>query len=412
MTMRLQLAVFITLFAVASSFGQDWPQWLGPTRTSAIDAVIAPWNGPLEVIWRKQVGEGHSSPIVADGKVFLHQKASEGDEEVVTAWDLAGKELWQARNARAPFKSQFGVGPRATPAFAAGKLYTLGVTGILICREAANGKEVWKKDLLTDFKAKNLFFGVSSSPLVDDKNVYVMPGGELGSIVALNRDTGETVWHSGKDKASYSSPMTTTFDGKPTLVFQTERGVVGLEPATGKELFRVPLKDLLNESSTTPVRVGDVIFASSVTFGSIGIKVTPGSDKWEATQTWKNSGLTCYFGTPVVSGEMLYAVTGQITRPTAALHCVDPKTGKSKWSKSGVGRYHATLYPTRDKLLMLEEKGDLVLVDPNIDGYKELSRSKLCGHTWAHPAYAQGMMFARDDKELVVVGLKVVAKVK
>lgn len=404
--MRAIIALLPIIAFLPTAAAQDWPQWLGPHRTGAIDAVIKPWSGSLEPAWRVKVGEGHSSPIVANGMVFLHHKAAGSDEEVVTAWDLNGKELWQARNPRAPFSSQFGVGPRATPAYSAGKLYTLGVTGILICRNGTDGKELWKKDLLADFKAKNLFFGVSSSPLVDDKNVYVMPGGEQGSIVAFNKETGENVWQSGKDKASYSSPMSTTYDGKTILVFQTERGVVGLEPASGKELFRVALKDLLNESSTTPVRVGDLIFASSVTFGSIGIKVTPGDDKWEASQAWKNSKVTCYFGTPVVSGDMLYAVTGQITRPTAALQCIDPKTGQSKWTKAGVGKYHATLYPTKDKLLMLEEKGDLVLIDPSTDGYKELCRAKLCGQTWAHPAYAQGMIFVRDAGELVAVKLK------
>lgn len=404
--MRLCVAFVISLLSVQVSSAQDWPQWLGPTRNGAIDATIAPWTGPLEVVWRVPVGDGHSSPIVAEGKVFLHDKAKDSDVEVITAWDLSGKKLWQASNPRIEFKSQFGVGPRATPAYSAGKLYTLGVTGVLICRNADTGSELWKKDLLPEFKAKNLYFGVSSSPLVDDKNVYVMPGGELGSIVAFNKENGENVWQSGKDKASYSSPMTTIYGGKPTLVFQTERGVVGLEPATGKEHFRVPLKDLLNESSTTPVRVGDILFASSVTFGSIGIKVTRGDDKWEASQAWKNVGLTCYFGTPVVAGDMLYAVAGQITRPSATLHCIDPKTGKSKWNKPGVGKYHATLYPTKDKLLMLEENGDLVLIDPSPEGYKELSRAKICGQTWAHPAYAQGMLFARDNKEMVVVKLK------
>ncbi|MFT3881157.1 MAG: PQQ-like beta-propeller repeat protein [Gemmatales bacterium] len=405
--MRPLMSLLLSLLSFTFITAQDWPQWLGPNRNGSIDAAIAPWKGDLNVVWRVPVGEGHSSPIVADGKVYLHSKVKDKDEEMITAWDLSGKELWKQTSPRAAFTSMFGNGPRATPAVSAGKLYTYGVTGVLICRDSATGKELWKKDTLTEFKAKNLTFGVSSSPLVDDKNVYVMPGGSEGSIVAYNKETGELVWKSGTDKASYSSPMSTKFGDKMMLVFQTQAAVVGLDPATGKEYFRVPLKDLLNESSTTPVRMGDLLFAASVTFGSMGIKVEVKEGAVTANREWKNGALTCYFATPVMSGGLLYAVTGQLARsPVAALQCVDPTTGKSKWKKASVGQYHATVYSTKDNLLMLEEMGDLVLFEPNAEAYKELARAKLCGHTWAHPAYAQGMIFARDDRELLVVKLK------
>jgi outer membrane protein assembly factor BamB len=405
--MRRFLSLLLCYIPLTLASAQDWPQWLGPNRNGSIDQALSPWTGELKPAWRVSVGEGHSSPIVADGKVFLHAKAAGADEEVLTAWDLSGKELWKQSNPRDKFSSQFGVGPRATPAFNSGKVYSLGVTGILICRDANTGKELWKKDTLAEFKASNLFFGASSSPMVDEKNVYVMPGGTEGSIVALNKENGAVVWKSGTDKASYSSPMTTTFGDKRTLVFQTQKAVVGLDPSTGKEYFRIPLKDLLNESSTTPVRVFDLLFASSVTFGSLGIKVEIKDGVPAASQAWKNAALTCYFATPVVAKDMLYAVTGALARtPSATLQCVDPVTGKTKWKKPSVGQYHATVYSAGDKLLMLEELGDLVLFEANAEAYKELARAKLCGQTWAHPAYAQGMIFARDDKEMVVVKIK------
>lgn len=403
--MRIWLCLLFA-FTVTSLHAQDWPQWLGPQRTGAIEDVIAPWSASLQPLWTVKVGEGHSSPIVAEGKVFLHTRMPDSDVEILTAWDLAGKELWQARNERASFTSQFGVGPRATPTYSNGKIYSLGVTGLLYCRDAGTGSTIWSLNLLETFKAKNLFFGVSSSPIVDDLHVYVMAGGTEGSIVALKKDTGDVVWKSGTDKASYSSPMTTKIGDTNYLVFQTERGVVGLNPVDGKEVFRVPLKDLLNESSTTPVRVGDILFAGSVTFGSVGIQLGTKDGVPTTSQAWKNPKLTCYFGTPVEFGGKLYAVAGQIVKPTATLHCVDPLTGKSLWQKPGVGTYHATLYRTKDKLLMLEEKGNLVLVEPNETEYKELARAKVCGQTWAHPAYAQGLFLVRDNNELKAIKLK------
>lgn len=404
--MRHGIALITLLCVVVPLSAGDWPQWLGPTRNGVIPATIAPWKGPLETAWQVEVGEGHSSPIIAAGMLILHDKAAGVDEEVLTAWDLTGKQLWQARNQRVAFTSQFGVGPRATPTYAAGKVYTVGVTGLLFCRDAQTGKELWSKNLLEEFDAVNLYFGVSSSPLVDEKHVYVMPGGKKGSIVAFDKNTGELMWKSGTDRASYSSPTLATVAGEKVVIFQTERGVVGLDPANGKERFRIPLKDLLNESSTTPVLVGDLLFASSVTYGSVGTQLLPTDGKLEAKQVWKSTKLTCYFGTPVEFNGMLYVVTGQIIKPTATLHCIDPKTGDIKWSKPGVGTYHATLLRTKDKLLMLEEKGNLVMLSPSTESYQELARTPLCQMTWAHPAYADGLFAIRDAKTLKVVKLK------
>jgi outer membrane protein assembly factor BamB len=399
----------ILLFFILPLTGlaQDWPQWLGPQRNGAIDATFAPWQGPLEVLWKQPVGEGHSSPIVAFGTVFLHTKAAGKEEEVITAWDVAGKQLWQSSYPRSAYANIFGNGPRATPAYANGRLYTLGATGLLYCWNAKTGKELWHVDLLEKFSAKNLFFGTSASPLVAGQLVYVMPGGKDGSMAALDADTGKVIWQKGSDAASYASPMMTKVGDKELIVFLTAEGVVGLDAKSGQEYWRVPLKDRLNESSTTPVRVGDLLFASSVTFGSMGIKLDVEAGKPAARQLWKEPGLTCYFGTPVEFDGLLYVVTGKatLTNASASLHCVDPRTGKTKWSKASVGKYHASLLRTKDKLLMLEEKGDLVMLQPGAKRYEELCRSKLCGETWAHASWADGVLFIRDGKELVGVKL-------
>jgi hypothetical protein len=90
----------------------------------------------------------------------------------------------------------------------------------------------------------------------------------------------------------------------------------------------------------------------------------------------------------------------------ASLRCVETATGKVLWTKDNVGTYHATLLRTRDdKLLMLEEGGDLVLIDPSPKEYRELARSHICGNTWAHPAVANGKLYVRESKELRCVQL-------
>jgi len=387
----------------------DWPQWLGPTRDGVATDKVAPWKEAPKVLWRQPVGEGHSSPVVADGKVFVHAKVKDNEQEELLAFDAkTGKPLWQVAYDRGKFQSIFGNGPRATPAVAGVKVYMLGVTGILGCFEADGGKKVWTEDILQKFKAANLTFGVSCSPLVDGDLVLVNAGGKGASIVAFNKDKGDVVWKTGDDPASYSSPVVFGQGKERQVVFLTSQGLVGLAPADGTLFWKFPLVDKLSESSTTPVRVGDLLLGSSVTYGSVGLKMETKDGKPAAIEAWKNPALTCYFSTPVAVGrDHVYMVTGNIIPPSSAtLRCVDAKTGKDLWSKAKVGKYHAALIRTGDdKLLMLDDAGNLALLEPNAKEYKELARSKVAGETWAHPALSDGKLYVRDAKELICLQL-------
>jgi outer membrane protein assembly factor BamB len=173
--------------------------------------------------------------------------------------------------------------------------------------------------------------------------------------------------------------------------------------------WQYALVDKLAESSTTPVRIGDTLIGSSVTYGSVGLKLSAKDGKPNAEEMWKNGALTCYFSTPVPVGkEFVYMVTGSIIPPpSAVLRCVEVKTGKERWSKPKVGKYHASLLRTGDdKLLMLDDSGNLILLDPSEKEYKELARSKVCGpDNWAHPALSDGRLYIRDRKELICLQL-------
>jgi outer membrane protein assembly factor BamB len=387
----------------------DWPQWLGPHRDGATSEKVAPWKGPLKVLWRQPVGEGHSSPVVADGRVYLHVKLAEGDTEALQAFDAAaGKPLWSTPYPRAPYKGLFGSGPRATPTVAGGKVYTYGITGILTCFDARGGKQLWQVDTLKEFKASNLFFGMSGSPLVEKALVLINVGGKGAAVVAYHKDSGKVVWHRLSDGASYSSPIVFGEGAKREVVFLTKESLVGLHPADGTAFWRFPFKDKLSESSTTPVRVGDLLIASSITAGSVGLRLKTEGDKPAVSEVWKKPELTCYFSTPVAVGkDHLYMVTGALPPAAKAiLRCVEAATGKELWQRPGVGKFHASLLRTGDnKLLMLEEKGDLVLIDPSPQAYRELARAHVCGQTWAHPALANGRLYVRDSKELICLEL-------
>jgi outer membrane protein assembly factor BamB len=394
----------ILLFCAATASADDWPQWLGPTRDGVSTVKVAPWKEPPKVVWQQAVGAGHSSPIVAGGRVFLHVKAKDKDEEEIAAFDAkSGKELWRQAYPRAPFKSPFGVGPRATPIASGGRVYTFGVTGVLACWQADDGKPVWQVDTTQEFKPAALVFGVSCSPIIEEGNLVVNVGGPGASVVAFKKETGLVAWKVLDDKASYSSPIAIGRGKDRQIIVLTHEGLVGLSPAQGKALWRFGLVDKLSESSTTPVLAGDLLLASSVTYGSACLRLETRDGAPGFAEAWKNPALTCYISTPAVVGDRAFLVTGTIIPPpSATLRCVELKTGKVLWSRPDTGRYHAALVRTaEDRLLMLDDDGGLALLDPSPAEYKELARSKICGPTWAHPALVDGRLYVRDNKALL-----------
>jgi outer membrane protein assembly factor BamB len=409
--LRTLLVLLLTGSPVSAA---DWPQWLGPDRDGSTPEKVTSWKQPLRELWRQSVGEGNSSPVVVGERVFLHTRVKEKLAEQVTAYDAAtGKPLWRTEYERGKFTSQFGNGPRATPAVVGQKIYTLGITGVLTCLNVADGSKVWQVDTWKEFNPPHLLFGTSSSPLVDSQHVYVMVGGQGTGVVAFDRERGAVAWKSLDDGPSYSSPIAVDSSGIRQVVFLTQKGLVSLKPDNGTVSWRYPFSDLLLESSTTPLRTGDMIVASSITLGSAGVPVESKAGQAGVAPLWKNAALTSYFSTPVAVGkEHFYMVTG--TNPLSALNplnkkktaavlnCVETTSGKVLWQRPGVGTYHASLLRTgNNKLLLLEERGALVLLAPDPQGYRELARSKVSGHTWAHPALAGGRLYVRDDQALV-----------
>jgi outer membrane protein assembly factor BamB len=404
--MRPTAAFFAVIFVVtANARADDWPQWLGKNRDGGTSEVVAPWKEPLKILWKNPIGEGHGGPIVVKGIAYLFYRPVGKNEEAVAAFDAAkGTPIWSQPYPRKETKIAFGNGPRGVPCFDAGKLYTFGITSILTCFDAADGKILWQVDAEKDYKAPTLTFGSSCSPIVVGDLVIVNVGAKGASIVAFDKNTGKEVWKKLDDAASYASPLLYKHESTERVAFLTAKGLVSLAPKDGAIHWQYPFVDLLLESSCTPVIVDGKLLASSITAGSVLVKET--NDSAKPAKVWSNS-LNCYFATPVALGkDSIYMVTGSLLQKVAALRCVDATTGKERWSRNDVGKYHATLVRTgNDKMLMVEEKGDVVLFDPNPKEYTELSRSKICGNTWAHPAISDGRLFIRDANNFICVEL-------
>jgi outer membrane protein assembly factor BamB len=385
---RFLAALTLALTLTLSAKGGDWPQFLGPTRDNTSPDVVEPWKGDLKPLWTKPVGDAHSSPIVADGIVYAFYQPKGKSADALAAFDAKTGELkWEKSYERAEYKPPFGNGPRGTPAVSGGKVFTYSGLGILACWDAKTGNLDWKVEPLKDFKTGNPFFGTSTSPIVIGDKVIVMVGGKGSGVVAFN-----------------------VKDGKPA--FLTGANLVGLSEK-GEKLWSVPFEGRVGpiiESSATPIIAGDVVFGSTVSSGAIGLKLTEKDGKFTAKEEWRNKALTCYFSTPVVVGDHLYLIKGSTKKGEIALNCIDPKTGKVAWEKPALGEFHAALLRCgpagKEKLLMLDDGGELTLFEPDAKEFKPLAKSKVCGKTWAHPALSDGRLYLRDEKELICIELK------
>lgn len=415
--MPWKTALLAVMFLSGPVIAADWPQWLGAKRDGSTAEVVSPWKGDRKVLWRQPVGEGNSSPVAVDGRVFIHYKVNGKLQEEIVSYDAAtGKVLWRHTYERPALKTAYGNGPRGTPCVSGNRVYTFGITGLLTCVDASDGRQLWQVDTASKYQAPKLTFGASCSPLIDGERLFLNVGAKGASLVAFNKEDGSEIWKSLDDGPSYSSPILFRADDDMQLVFLTQAGLVSVNPVDGALHWRSPLRDLLLESSTTPVRVGDTLIGSSITVGSVALTLK--KDAAGVESLWKNAELTSYFSTPIAVGtKHLYLVTGvnplALLNPlakkgaSATLHCVDLETGAVLWKRPNVGKYHASLMRTGDdKLLLLEEEGDLVLIEPDAKEYREISRGRVCNSTWAHPAVADGRLFIRDAEHLTCVQLK------
>jgi outer membrane protein assembly factor BamB len=386
----------------------DWPQFLGPNRDgiSTETGLLPSWpkNGP-PVLWQKEVGEGYSGPVIAGGKLILFHRV--GDNDIIACLDAAtGKERWKFAYPTS-YQDQLGKGdgPRATPVVAGNRVYTLGAQGKLHCLELDSGKKVWERALLQEYQVPPSYFGVGTTPLVEGNLLLVNVGAKKAGVVAFDKDTGKEVWRATDDGASYSSPVAATLGGKRSAVFFTRQGVVLLDPKTGAVRYTKLWRARYNASvnAATPLVIGDLVFVSTCyETGALLLKV--GADKveevWSGDEEMSNHYTTC-----VHHKGFLYGFHGR-QEPGAALRCVELKTGKVRWTRPRYGCGSMVL--ADGQLVIVTERGDLVLAEPTPEAYREKARE----HVFDAPpcrapiALADGRLYARDGAKLVCWNLK------
>jgi outer membrane protein assembly factor BamB len=399
--------VLFALVLVARVGADDWPQFLGPTRNGvyAGPALAETWpsTGP-RVVWRKQVGQGFSGPVVAQGRVILFHRV--GSEEVLESLDArTGAGQWRYAYPTS-YRDDFGFdeGPRAVPVVADGIVFTFGAEGQLHAVDLAKGTRLWSEDTMRRFGVAKGFFGAGGSPLVEDGRVIANVGGREAGIVAFEEKTGKVLWTATSDQASYSSPVAATINGRRYAIFLTRAGLVGLDPASGRVLFQRPWRARMAASvnAATPLVIGDLIFVSAEYGPGAGVLRLNGStltDLWASDEALSN-----HYATSVQLGGFLYGYHGR-QEFGPSFRAVELRTGKVRWSQDRFRAGSVTLAGNR--LLILRETGELVLAAASPDAFTPIARAQVLPPVVrAFPALADGFLYARNENTLVSLDLR------
>jgi outer membrane protein assembly factor BamB len=314
---------------------------------------------------------------------------------------MTGKSQWEASWAGAisvPFFAKAnGDWIRSTPAVDEDSIYVAGIRDVVVCFETATGKERWRADLMAKFNAAAPTFGFVASPLVMGDHVYVQAG---GGFVKLDKKSGEVAWRTledsgGMNGSAFSSPFPATLNGVPQILVQTRQKLAGVDAESGKVLWSQPVKADQGMNILTPTVIGNRVFTSSYGGGSVMFEITQAnsSDPASVKEVWKTK-LQAYMSSPIVIGNHAY-----LHLRNQRFTCLDLETGKEAWTTTPYGKYWSMI-ANGAKLLALDERGDLLLINATPEKFDLLDSRKVSDNTWAHVALVGDELFIRDLKGL------------
>jgi outer membrane protein assembly factor BamB len=398
---------------------EGWTQWRGPGRDGSAPprSTAEPWPAKLGLLWERGVGGGYSGPITDGHDVWVH--ARRGEREIVTRLRLASGEPVWTRGEPAPFQQDeaargHGLGPYATPALAEGRLFTLGIRAVLSAWDAASGRLEWRRDYAKEFDPPYPYFGAAASPLVWEGLCFVHFGGPkggeptegsmVGAMVALRASDGREVWRWGGDgPALGASPIIHRFAGRPQLVFKSQMLIVGVDPASGQELWRIPYKVDMDNTIVTPLFLGDHLLTSDYEQGMDAWHILRAGEAWRARELWSNRSAPLFTSSPVVAAGRL---VGFSHFRKGQLFVMDPRDGSVLWRGEPRWGEHATLIARGDEVLVFREDGSLIVGEVSGSGFRVLRTYRLGGRTtWAHPALVGDRILVRRGQRLAVYTL-------
>jgi len=390
--MRALCLWLVVVLCAPGAQGAEWPQWRGQNRDGRSPDVglLTSWpEGGPELLWKATgIGIGFSSAVVVDGTVYI--TGDTGDDLTITALDMTGNRKWQVKHGPA-WKGQRSPGSLGSPTVADGKLYLLSGHGLLKCYDASTGAEKWHLDTAQTFDGSKPGWGYSEAPLVYEGLVVVTPGGK-NCIVALDKETGETVWTSTgfEDEAHHASAIAVEFEGHPLVVQMVGKGMVGIDARTGKFLWR-------NNRAVGGAACATPVYADGYCFGATGynnggacVRLSLDGDTVQATQVWETKDMICHHGGYIVHDGHIY---GNHQR---GWNCLDLATGEKKWGSKGVGK-GSLCYADGMLYTFGENGGRMGLVRATPEGFEQTGEFRVEGRgpSWAYPVVVGGRLYLR-----------------
>ena len=403
----------------AGAVTHDWPSFLGPTHNAVSSETKLTRTLPPPLVWEFPRGEGYTSPaVVGDRLVFLHRVRNE--EAVECLHPETGATHWRFTYPTA-YEDRYGYnnGPRSSPVIDRGRVFTMGAEGKLHCLDLASGKVIWKRDLRTEYRVPQDFFGTASTPLVEGRALIVNVGARGGPcVVGFDVESGREAWRAGTEWGpSYASPVPATLHGqRRVLVFAGGEsnpptgGLMCIDPSNARVNFTFPWRSRSYESANAscPVVFDNKVFISaSYRTGGALLEVRP---DFTHRVLWTTQEFALHFNTAIHQNGYLYGFDGR-NEPDASLACVDAATGKvvwretPEWSESLGGRpevlgiYRGSLLAVDGQFLCIGELGHLLWMDLTPKGYKEVSRSWLFAarETWCPPVLSRGLLYVAQN---------------
>lgn len=406
----IRFIAFLLLTSLLVS-AEDWPKWRGVEGDGR-------WTGPpiakelnnhgLARVWKVAVNPGYSGVTVQGSRVFVMDRPPvEGGrptERVLCVDRKSGKKIWEFVYDAEYKKLDYDKGPRASLTIEDEKVYGLGAMGHAFCLDVKTGQSVWFRDLCKEENCPFPIWGFSASPeIVGEAVLYHVGGGKSGNLIALNPQSGKTVWSVGGDaKAGYAQPILIDIDGVQQLICWGPNKIMGLPMGSGKEFWSIPYEVKYGVSIAKPIYEEGIVLVCGYWNGSRAIQVSDGGRK--AHVLWsEEEKLRGLMAQPLYRDGVIYLLDR-----SHGLTAFRLKSGEILWRDdhklTAAGRNpHASIVwsdHAKGDALSLNAEGELVYLNLNPGGYREYWREQVCGETWAHPAYAGNQLFTRDDRSL------------
>jgi len=410
----LCVGLWVIAFGIAyTSYAQaaDWPQWRGINRDGISDetGLLKEWpaEGP-KLLWSAtDIGAGFTSPSIANGIIYI--TGTKGNKEILTALDLNGNVKWNVEYGK--ISTQSPPETRSTPTVDGGAVYIISGAGEVVCIDTVSHSIKWSVQAFEKFEGEFGGWGIAESPLIVDNKVIYTPCGKKTTVVALDKNTGETVWASESlnDHSGYVAPILAAMGEKKQIITVTGGYVLGVDASSGNIDWKVANSEISSPGDincTSPIYHDRGVFVTSG-YNDAGALIKLSDDGMQASVEWVNPALDTHHGGVVLVNGYVYG-SNWIDNGHGDWVCLDWNDGKTmyetNWNNKG------SIISADEMLYCYEEQhGTLGLAKASSESFNIVSSFKITqgkGAHWAHPAISDGVLYMRHGDVLMAYDVK------